>query len=116
MIKTMKKLSISFLFIGVLFLLNGCAHLNSIFKPKPVTYDVVKVNSDKKYLQLMSRTRGVLGTSNWGKFNYDVVELPYELQGEYFARRYQEKDETAARGRDPARLDLDRRAKQDEPV
>lgn len=75
------------LFITALFMfstLNGCAHLSSLWAPKPVKYTIVKVNSEKKYLQLMSRTRGVLGTSNWGKFNYDVVELPYEMQGEYF--------------------------------
>ncbi len=74
------------LLITVLFSLSstGCAHLGSLFGVKPVKYSIVKVNSDKKYLQMMSRSRGVLGTSNIGKFNYDVVQLPYDLQGEYF--------------------------------
>jgi len=80
----MKQFLLLLTSIFVFSALNGCAHQNALWGPKPVDYSIVKVNSDKKYLQLMSRTRGILGTSNWGKFNYDVVELPYEKQGEYF--------------------------------
>lgn len=65
--------------------LAGSAHCEfALFGSKPAKYKIMKVNSNKKYLHLMTRTRGILGTSNWGKFNYDVVELPYEKQGEYF--------------------------------
>lgn len=77
-----------FSFIPVLFLLSsaGCANQSfSFFKEKPESYKITKVNSQKKYLHMMTRTRGVLGTTNWGKFNYDVVQLPYEKQGEYFS-------------------------------
>jgi len=64
--------------------LSGCAHTSSSwFSPKPARFSIMKVNSNKKYLHLMTRTRGILGTTSWGKFNYDVVELPYEKQGEY---------------------------------
>lgn len=62
----------------------GSAHAAfSLFAPRSTKFSILKVNSNKKYLHLMTRTRGVLGTSHWGKFNYDVIELPYEKQGEY---------------------------------
>ncbi len=82
---TMKRIFLSVISLFFFSAITGCTHLNAFFAPKSVNYSIVKVNSEKKYLQLISRTRGVLGTSNWGKFNYDVVQLPYEDQGEYFS-------------------------------
>lgn len=53
----------------------------------------------------MSRTRGVLGTTNWGKFNYDVVQLPYELQGEYFSVTWNRKGGSKFEGDVKCRID-----------
>lgn len=75
-----------FLLVAVMVLWAGSSAdaAFSLFAPRPAKFSILKVNSNKKYLHLMTRTRGVLGTSHWGKFNYDVIELPYEKQGEYF--------------------------------
>jgi len=80
----MKRKQASIL-LGICFIyLAGCANSLAFLGPKETKYSIRKVNSEKKYLHMMSRTRGILGTSNWGKFNYEVVPLPYEKQGEYF--------------------------------
>lgn len=97
----MRKIKTFFVLAIGFFWACGCAHTQiSLFAPQPEKFSIVKVSSDKKYLQLMSRTRGVLGTGNWGKFNYDVVKLPYNKQGEYFTITWK-------RAHGPKKLDKD---------